>query len=115
MINTEDFDPSLLKIDKKSYKHFGIYYISYIIGKDSDYVKISSVTPLCLIISKVDQYITEKTGSKYFVFDQANENSEVLKKCAWLWYVIKNEIETMNEGKKGEYGKNFMKIKLDTE
>ena len=115
MINIEHFDPSLLKIDKKSYKNFGIYYIGYIVGKDSDYVKISSVTPLCLIISKIDGYIKEKTGSKYLVFDSANENSEVLKKCAWLWYVIKNEIETINECKKGEYGKNFKKIKLDTE
>ena len=28
--------------------------------KDSDYVKISSVNPLCLIINKVDGYIEEK-------------------------------------------------------
>ena len=30
-----------------------------------------------------------------------------------LWDGIKNEIETINDGKKGEYGKNFMKIKFD--
>ena len=29
-INTKDSDPSLIKIDKKSYKNIGIYYIGYI-------------------------------------------------------------------------------------
>ena len=29
--------------------------------------------------------------------------------------MIKNEIETINEGKKGEYDKDFMKIKFDTD
>ena len=28
---------------------------------------------------------------------------------------IKNEIETINGGKEGEYGKDFMKIKFDTD
>ena len=30
-----------------------------------------------------------------------------------LWNGIKNEIETINGGKNGEYGKDFMKIKFD--
>ena len=30
MINIENFDSSLLKIDKKSYKNIGTYYIGYI-------------------------------------------------------------------------------------
>ena len=115
MINIEDFDPNLLKIDKKLYKNIDIYYIGYITVKDSYYVKINSVNPLYLIISEADGYIKEKNGSKYLVFDSANENNEVLKKYAELWYVIKNEIETINDGKKGEYGKDFMKIKFDTD
>ena len=60
MINIKDFDPNLLKIDKKSYKNIDIYYIGYITVKDSDYVKINSVNPLHLIISEVDRYIKEK-------------------------------------------------------
>ena len=31
------------------------------------------------------------------------------------WYVIKNKIETINEGKNGEYDRDFMKIKFDTD
>ena len=30
MININDFDSILLKIDKESYKNIGIYYIEYI-------------------------------------------------------------------------------------
>ena len=37
MINIINFDPNLLKIDKKSYKNIDIYYIGYIIMKDFDY------------------------------------------------------------------------------
>ena len=79
MINIADFDPNLLKIDKKSYKNIDIYYIGYITVKDSYYVKINGVNPLYLIISEADGYIKEKNRSKYLVFDSANENNEVLK------------------------------------
>ena len=57
MINVEDFDSNLLKIDKKSYKNIDIYYIGYITIKDFDYVRINSVNPLYLIIE-------EKNGNK---------------------------------------------------
>ena len=43
-------------------------------------------------------------------FHSTDENKEVLKK-----YTIKNEIETINGSKEGEYGKDFMKIKFDTD
>ena len=47
MINIEDFDSNLLKIDKKSYKNIGIYNIGYItIKKLDDYENIYSVNPL---------------------------------------------------------------------
>ena len=74
---------------------------------------IYSVNPLYLIIGKVDGHIEEKNGSKYLVFDSTNENKEVLKKYRELWNGIKNEIETINGDKKGEYDKDFMKIKFD--
>ena len=40
MINIKNFDPNLLKIDKKLHKNIDIYYIWYITMKDSEYVKI---------------------------------------------------------------------------
>ena len=114
--NIEEFDSNLLKIDKKSYKDSDIYYIGYnTIKKIGDYENIYSVNLLYLIIGKVDRYIEEKNESKYLVFDSTDENKEVLEKYTELWDGIKNEIETINGGKKGEYGKDFMKIKFDTD
>ena len=116
MINLKNFESNLLKIDKKHYKGIDIYYIGYItIKKIDDCENIYSVNPLYLIIGKVDGHIEEKNGSKYLVFDSTDENKEVLKKYTELWDGIKNEIETINGGKKGEYGKDFMKIKFNVD
>ena len=61
MNNIEDFNTSLLKTDKKSYKNIGIYNIGHItIKKDDDYENIHSVNPLCLMTGKVDGYIDGK-------------------------------------------------------
>ena len=58
-----------------------------------------------LIIGKVDGHIKENNGNKYLVFDSTelhstDENKEVLKKNKEPWDGIKNEIETINSGKK---------------
>ena len=73
-----------------------------------------------LIIGKVDGHIEcnsvqKNNGNKYLVFDSTDENKEVLKKYTELWDGIKNEIKTINGGKKGEYSKDFMKIKFNTD
>ena len=49
------------------------------------------------------------------VFDSTNKNKKVLKKYTEHWDGIKNEIETINGGKKGEYVEDFMKIKFNKE
>ena len=60
MINIEDFDLNLLKLDKKSHKNIDIYYTGCITMKDSDYVKINSVNSFYLIIDKADGYTEKK-------------------------------------------------------
>ena len=112
MINIANFDPNILKIDKKSYKNIDIYYIGYITMKDSDYVNVKSVNPLYLIINQVDGHFEEKNGNKYLILDSTNKSKEVLKKYAEQWDGIKNEIGTVNCGKPGECGKDFLKIKF---
>ena len=63
IINIEEFDSNLLRIDKKSYKDIDIYYIGYItIKKIDDCENIYSVNPLYLIIGKLDRHIEEKIG-----------------------------------------------------
>ena len=48
MINIENFDSNLLKIEKKSYKNIDIYYIGYITIKKLMIMKISIVYMLCI-------------------------------------------------------------------
>ena len=87
--------------------------------KIDDYENIHSLNPLYLIIDKVYGFIKEKNVNKYLVFliewncNSTDENKEVFKKYAELWDGIKNEIETINSGKKFEFAKTFMKIKFN--
>ena len=61
MINIEDFDSNLLKIDKKSYKNIDIFCIESIAIKNiSDYENVHSVNLFHLIIGKADGYTEEK-------------------------------------------------------
>ena len=46
----ENFDSSLLKIDKKSYKDIGIYNIGYNTIKKIEIVKIFTVWILCIYV-----------------------------------------------------------------
>ena len=65
IINLENFDSSLLKIDKKSYKDIGIYNIGCITVKKIDDCKsIHSVNPLYLCINHASGYIEEKEANK---------------------------------------------------
>ena len=93
-----------------------IYYIRYITIKEiGDCSNIYSVNPLHVITGKVDGYIKENNRNKYLVFDSTDENKKIFKKYRELWDGIKNEIETINGGKKAEYSKDFMKIKFNTD
>ena len=114
MINIKNFNSNLLKIDKKSYKNIDIYYIGYITVKDSDYVEINSGKSLYLIINKVDGFVEEINGNKYLTLVSTDKNKEVLTKYTKLWDGIKNSIEKINN-KSGEYGKDFIKIKFNSD
>ena len=47
--------------------------------------------------------------------DSVNENKELLKKYADIWDRIKNEIKTIKGGKENDYGKDYLKIKLNAD
>ena len=79
IIDLENFDAKLLKIDKKSYKDIGIYNIGYVTKKKiGDCMNINSVNPLYLNITHSNGYIEEKGVNKYLVFDSTDENKELL-------------------------------------
>ena len=110
IINIKNFDPVLLKIDRKSYKDIGIYKIGYITIKNIDDCEtIYSVNLLYLLINHSNGYIEEKGVNKYLIFDSTNENQESLKKYNDVWNGIKNQIEEVSSGE-CDYEKDYMKI-----
>ena len=66
------------------------------------------------ITREVDGYIEKSNGNKYLVFAFTDKNKEVLEKYADLCYGIKNLIKRVND-KPGEYGKDFMKNKFNSD
>ena len=80
LINLKDFDPSLLKLDKRSSMDISIYYIGYVTKKPE--YNIDSVNPLYLLINKLDGFIEGKEGSKYLNISLTYNNNDVLVKCA---------------------------------
>ena len=61
MINIQNFHSNLLKIDKKPYKDFDIYYVGYITIKKIDNCNNThSVNPLYLMMGPATGYFTEK-------------------------------------------------------
>ena len=60
-------------------------------------------------------YNEEKSGNKYLIFDSVDENKEVLKKYANVWDGIKNKIKAINGGKENNHGKDYMKIRFDSD
>ena len=78
LINIKNFNPKLLKLDKKSFNDISMYYIGYVTKKPK--YNINNVNPLYLVIDKTDGFIEEKEGDKYLNIALTDSNSEVLKK-----------------------------------
>ena len=111
IINIKNFQSNLLKIDKKSYKDFDIYYIGYVTIKKfdnfSDYKNIHSVNPIYLLLYSATGYFKEKNGEKYLTLDSTNKYEEVFS-------AIKSQIETINGREKMYYEKNYARIGVNT-
>ena len=60
-------------------------------------------------------YIEGKSENKYLVLDNLDEDKEVFKKYEEVWEGIKKEIETINGGKRIEYGKDLKKNKSNSD
>ena len=97
----------MLRLDKKS-----LYYIGYVTKKPE--YSISSVNPLYLLIDKIDGFIEKKEEDKYLNISLTDSNSEVLKQYAEIWSGIKDQIKKISNGKLGEYGKDYTKIKFNS-
>ena len=78
MVNLKDFDPKLLKLDKKSSMNISIYYIGYVTKKPE--YNINSVNPLYLLIDEIDGFIEGKERDTYLNIALTDSNGELLKK-----------------------------------
>ena len=90
LISLRNFNPNLLKLDKKSSMDINIYYIGYVTKKPE--YNINSVNPLYFLISELDGFIKEKEGSKYLNIALTESNYDVLIKNAEAWNGIKNQL-----------------------
>ena len=77
--------------------------------------KVNSVNPLYLLIYEIDGFIEEKRGNKYLNIYFTNNNDKVLKKNKEVLSRIKSSIEKINNNKSGEYEKDYMKIKFNSD
>ena len=91
LLNLKDFDPSLLKLDKKESMNINIYYIGYVTKKPE--YNINGVNTLYLLIRELDGFIEEKEGSKYLNIALTDSNKDVLIRYAEVWHEIKDQIE----------------------
>ena len=64
------------------------------------------------MIQKKIGHFEEKSGNRYLVLDDVDENKEVSKMCEEIWEGVKKEIETNNGGKKLNTEKIFKKLCL---
>ena len=114
IIDIENFNANLLKIDKKGYKDIGIFNIGYVTKKKiGNCMNINSVNPLYLGITRVNGYIEEKDSNKYLVFDSTDENKELVKKYSDVFNGIMSNIKEIDDDWL-EYAKDYMKIKFSS-
>ena len=114
IINIENFNPDLLKINKKSCKNIGIYYVGYMTIKDSKYVNIHNVNLSYVLIGEADGSVDKKNGNKYLTFADTNKIKKVLEKYTELWNKAKSVTEKIND-KPGQYEKDYMKFKFNSD
>ena len=73
IINIKTLDLNKIKIDQKAYKNI-MYYTGYMMIKDSKYLKINSLSPLYLMINKVNGYFKGINKNKYLTLVPTNKS-----------------------------------------
>ena len=78
---------------------------------DLKYVRINSVTPLHLIINKVNGYFEEINGNKYLMLAPTNESKEKIKNYEELKSKIRDLIRLLTKNS-DNYSEKYLKIKF---
>ena len=118
MINSKKFDPSLIDINKISFKSNDaiICHIEYIPMKSLDNENIDSENSLYLVFNNVNGYIIDESNEdKYSIFASTDKNKEALEKYTEVWDEIKNKIEAISDSKLIKCERDFIKIKFESD
>ena len=75
-------------------KNILLYYIGYMTVKHVRYVRINSVSPLYLIIHKINRYIEESKWNKYLTLAPNDESKDTLKQPEELWAKVRDLIKS---------------------
>ena len=81
--------------------------------KIDDCKKNYSVNSLYLLISNANGYIEEKSVNKYFIFDSADKNKELLKKWNDVFNGIRDKMKEITTDE-CDYEKDYIKIKFNS-
>ena len=65
IINIKSLGLNKIKKDEWVIQNTFIYYIGYVNVKNLSYIKVNSVSPLYLIINKINGYIEKSNGNTY--------------------------------------------------
>ena len=113
-IHITDFNPKLLKLDKKeSSIGITVYNIGYITKKAI--YSINSVNPLYLMIRTIEVYVEEIDNSddRYLNISLVDSNKELLDKFTEVWKGISDQILKIN-GSIKNYDENYRKIRFNS-
>ena len=112
IIYIDNFNPNLLKVDKKNFLDYNVYNISYVTKKPE--YNINSVNRLYLCIKYLKDFIDELDGKTYLNISLADNNNGVIIKYLEIFDGIKDNIKKLNDVLPVVYDKNYVKIQLET-
>ena len=68
-----------------------------------------------MLVGELDGYIEENNGNKYLNIALTDSSSEVLKNMLKFGVKLKTELKKKNNSKLGEYEKDYMRIKFNSD
>ena len=112
-INLKDFDPNMLKINKKNYKEIDVYYIGYVNFKEiANCNNINSVNPLYLMINEMIGHFEEKMKISIQFWMMWMKTKKFQKNMKKFGKVLKKKLKRLMVAKKLNMGKIFKKLGL---
>ena len=113
LINIKNFDPNMLKLDRKIVLNNSVYVNIGYVTKKTEY-DINSVNPLSLMINRIKGHFEENDGDIYLIISP--ENGDAIQKYQEVFDILKEIIKKINDYSQPiKYDINYMKIKFNTD